>query len=159
MKKLLVCVFLTAATAAIADAQTTSGGQSSRNSSQVSGTSTKKTVKATRVQNNRVEYRSKRTGQAGTVTGQDATGTSGSHSNNPKNAGIQNSVVSPGSSTSTNVSNRGQSTKKSKKVTHNNREMYRSKKTGQSATPTGQEATGTNGSHSSNPKNAGNTAE
>jgi hypothetical protein len=32
--------------------------------------------------------------------------------------------------------------------------MYKSKRTGQVATPTGQEATGTSGSHSNNPKNA-----
>ena len=36
--------------------------------------------------------------------------------------------------------------------TINNRKIYVSKKTGQAATPTGQDATGTNGSHSSNPK-------
>jgi hypothetical protein len=36
----------------------------------------------------------------------------------------------------------------------NNRKVYKSKKTGQTATPTGQEATGTNGTHANNPKNA-----
>ena len=39
--------------------------------------------------------------------------------------------------------------------TVNNRKNYKSKTTGQTATPTGQEATGTNGSHSNVPKNAG----
>jgi hypothetical protein len=39
--------------------------------------------------------------------------------------------------------------------TVNNRKIYKSKATGQTATPTGQQATGTNGSHSNMPKNAG----
>jgi hypothetical protein len=38
--------------------------------------------------------------------------------------------------------------------TINNRKIYKSKKTGQAATATGQQATGTNGSHANLPKNA-----
>ena len=38
--------------------------------------------------------------------------------------------------------------------TINNRKNYKSKATGQTATPTGHQATGTNGSHSNMPKNA-----
>ena len=38
---------------------------------------------------NRKAYKSKATGQAATQTGQQATGTIGSHSNLPKNAGHQ----------------------------------------------------------------------
>jgi hypothetical protein len=43
--------------------------------------------------------------------------------------------------------------------TLNNRKIYKSKATGQTATPTGQEATGTNGSHAPNPKNAARKGE
>ena len=38
--------------------------------------------------------------------------------------------------------------------TLNNRKIFKSKEKGQAATPTGQEATGTNGSHAPTPKNA-----
>ena len=43
--------------------------------------------------------------------------------------------------------------------TLNNRKIYKSKTTGQAATPTGQQATGTNGTHSNTPKNAGKNEE
>jgi hypothetical protein len=43
--------------------------------------------------------------------------------------------------------------------TSNNRKLYKSKRTGQVATPTGQEATGTNGSHANNPKISGRKEE
>ena len=43
--------------------------------------------------------------------------------------------------------------------TLSNRKFYKSKATGQAATPTGHQATGTNGSHSKNPKNAGKNEE
>jgi hypothetical protein len=47
-----------------------------------------------------------------------------------------------------------QSSKNSTTDTISNRKVYLSKKTGQKATPTGQQATGTNGSHANMPKNA-----
>jgi hypothetical protein len=47
-----------------------------------------------------------------------------------------------------------QSSKNSSTDTISNRKVYLSKKTGQKATITGQQATGTNGSHASMPKNA-----
>ena len=73
----------------LAGAQTTSGGQGSRSTAQVSsgGKSTKKGKSVATKRNDRVMYRSKKTGQSATPTGQEATGTNGSHSNNPKNAG------------------------------------------------------------------------
>ena len=43
--------------------------------------------------------------------------------------------------------------------TINNRKVYKSKSTGQAATPTGQQATGTNGNHANLPKNAGKSKE
>ena len=42
---------------------------------------------------------------------------------------------------------------------NNNRVEIKSKRTKQLATPTGQQATGTNGAHANNPKNAGKTDE
>lgn len=87
MKQLIFCAVLTCV-AGFVNAQTASGQQGSKNTRQVSGTSKKAdSKKKDTITNNRVIYRSKRTGQAATPTGQQATGTNGTHANNPKNAG------------------------------------------------------------------------
>jgi hypothetical protein len=51
----------------------------------------------------------------------------------------------------TDIQNKNKSTQTG---TISNRKVYLSKKTGQKATPTGQQATGTNGAHANMPKNA-----
>lgn len=94
MKQLIFCAVFTIGMAGFASAQT-SGAQGSRNTTQSSSTGTKAKTKNNTsssaakadTSNNRVEYKSKRTKQVATPTGQEATGTNGSHANNPKNAG------------------------------------------------------------------------
>jgi hypothetical protein len=89
MKKIILSLALCGAISFVS-AQTTSG-QSAGNTTQSSSNTTKKTNKksgsvATDTINNRKVYKSKKTGQAATATGQQATGTNGNHANLPKNA-------------------------------------------------------------------------
>lgn len=91
MKKLILSVAFMIGIAHFAGAQTTSGGQGSRNtttsgSGKKANALKKNTAAKTDTLNNRVEYKSKGTKQVATPTGQEATGTNGTHSNNPKNA-------------------------------------------------------------------------
>ena len=95
MKQLFFSVVFTIGVISFSQAQST-GQQGSKNAPQ-SSASTKsskaaksKTAQSDSVRNNRVIYKSKKSGQAATVTGQQATGTNGTHANNPKNAGKNN---------------------------------------------------------------------
>ena len=70
----------------------------------------------------------------------------------------QTSKNSQGSNTSQSSANKKTKSTKTKTApldTLSNRKIFKSKAPGQAATPTGHQATGTNGSHSKNPKNAG----
>ena len=87
MKQVIFCAVFVCL-AGFAKAQTSSGQQGSKNTSQVSTTHKRSSIKkADTIKSNRIIFRSKRTGQAATRTGQQATGTNGTHANNPKNAG------------------------------------------------------------------------
>jgi hypothetical protein len=94
MKKLFFCVVFTMGAIGFVQAQS-AGAQGSKNTTQSSSTGkAKKGSKATNqssgtdsLANNRVEYKSKKTRQTATQSGQEATGTNGSHANTPKNAG------------------------------------------------------------------------
>ena len=75
------------------------------------------------------------------------------------NAQTSNNSQRKKTTQSTNTNKKTQSIKNKnssieKTDTLNNRKIYLSKETGQKATPTGQQATGTNGSHANMPKNA-----
>ena len=94
MKQLILCVALMIGATSLTQAQT-SGGQGSKNLPQSSNTTKTRTATKTTTRssqkdsmaNNRVEYKSKKTKQVATESGQQATGTNGTHANNPKNAG------------------------------------------------------------------------
>jgi hypothetical protein len=96
MKKIIFIIAMTVAVS-FANAQTRSG-QSSKNTVQSAPVNkkAKRTIKSKRslakadTLNNRKIYKSKATGQAATPTGQEATGTNGSHATNPKNAARKN---------------------------------------------------------------------
>jgi hypothetical protein len=92
MKKIVFSAALVLGGYLITQAQS-STGQRSKNTTQVSGTSKKmKRIKNRQVViadtgvYNRRMYKSKKSGQSATATGQEATGTNGPHANNPKNA-------------------------------------------------------------------------
>lgn len=76
---------------------------------------------------------------------------------------IAGAQTSSGQSASTTQGSSSSGTKQAKQsrgkaikdTVADNRRNYKSKKTGQVATPSGQEATGTNGTTAPNPKNAG----
>jgi hypothetical protein len=90
MKKIIFCTAIFFGCMHFANAQNT--GDQDSNSAKVSNTG-KETAKSPagnqdtkKPINNRKVYKSKKTGQAATITGQEATGTNGTHANNPKNA-------------------------------------------------------------------------
>ena len=86
MKKVFLSLIVLG-TVSFASAQTTSD-QDSKNSTQsfATNTQTKNPTRTDTISNRKV-YLSKRTGQKATTTGQQATGTNGSHANMPKIAG------------------------------------------------------------------------
>ena len=92
MKKLIFCAAMTIGVSGFANAQDAGGydsdstKQKSYTRSNTINTNSAPNTKKGRV-NNRVEFKSKRTKQLATPTGQQATGTNGAHANNPKNAG------------------------------------------------------------------------
>jgi hypothetical protein len=86
MKKIFLSL-LVLGIVSFASAQTTSN-QGSKNTAQSSSTNRQNKNNSTRTDtiNNRKVYLSKKTGQKATITGQQATGTNGSHASMPKNA-------------------------------------------------------------------------
>ena len=92
MKKMIFCAAIMMGFAAFANAQSTDS-TGSDNTTQKSDTTARKINSSSQskakpaITNNRVLFKSKRTKQVATPTGQQATGTNGAHANNPKNAG------------------------------------------------------------------------
>jgi hypothetical protein len=87
MKQMILSVVILLGVLSTTEAQSNTHKKRTQTSSARKTTRKAATPRTIDTTNNRVEYKSRKTGQAATITGQEATGTNGQQSANPKNAG------------------------------------------------------------------------